>query len=59
MGPRLVYEDGEVLGTDLGGAQACAVVPIGLFLGEALGSEAVGDEGVAVGVAEVDAYKHE
>ena len=58
VGPGLVDEGGEVLSTDLYGSEAGAVVAVGLVLVEALGSEAVGDEGVAVGVAEVDAYKH-
>ena len=56
--PGLGDEGGEVLGTDLYGAQTGAVVAVGLILVEALGSEAVGDEGVAVGFAEVDAYEH-
>lgn len=59
MLPALLYEDCEVLSTDFGGSESCAVVAVGLFLADAHGSEAVGDEGVAVGVAEVYANEHE
>ena len=58
VGPRLCDEGCEVLCANLAGAEAGTVVAVSLVLGEALGSEAVGDEGVSVGVAEVDAYKH-
>ena len=59
MAPRLGDEGGEVLCTDLDGTESGSVVAVSLVLGESLGSEAVGDEGVTVGVAEVDAYEHE
>lgn len=58
VSPGLVHEGGEVLCGYLYGAETCPVVAVGLVLVEALGSEAVGDEGVPVGVAEVDTYKH-
>ena len=58
VGPGFCDEGGEVFGGDLYGAEACPVVAVGLFLVDALGSEAVGDEGVSVGVAEVYANEH-
>lgn len=59
MLPGFLYEDGEVVCADFGGAESCAVVAVGLLLGDAHGSEAVGDECVSVTVAEVDADEHE
>lgn len=56
--PGFLYKDGEVVCADFGGSESCAVVAVGLFLADAHGSEAVGDECVSVGVSEVYADEH-
>ena len=56
--PGFLYEGGEVVAGDFCGPESGAVVAVGLFLVDAHGSEAVGDECVSVGVAEVYADEH-